>query len=308
MIRIGTRNSMLAMAQAKWVMEQLQGQASPPTFELVLLTTTGDRRLDASFSEIGTKGIFTKELDDALFDHRIDLAVHSLKDLPSELPAGLALMAVAGVVDGRDAIISGAGTALRELPEGSVVGTSSLRRQALLRLHYPHVKVRPLRGNLNTRIRKLSEGQYDAIIVAAAGLIRLSRADEVTEYLDPMQFPPAIGQGMLGVVCRDDDKNAKSLAMSCNHERAFILARALRQFMRDVEGGCRVPLGCYAQDLGEEIRMVSFVAAVDGSRQAWADLQGPWSQAERIGQDSAKRLLADGGKEILAELRPRDHV
>ncbi len=303
MIKIGTRASRLAVSQTKWVEQHLREKHPNSSFELVQLTTTGDQNMSAKFGEIGTKGIFTKELDDALLNGTIDLAVHSLKDLPSELPQGILLSAITGCVDGRDVVISRNGRKLDELAEESVVGTSSLRRQALVGKHFPQLNLAPLRGNLDTRLGRLRSGDYDAIILAAAGILRMGFEDQVTQYLDPNVFIPAIGQGMLAITSRDGDQEVKRIVNACNDSRKHVLAMAYRTFMAKVEGGCRVPMGCFATDGGDSLHMKCFVSMPDGSKYIEIEDQSDWEDSQVLAEKMADELLAQGGAEILSFLK-----
>lgn len=256
---LGTRGSPLALKQARDVQAMLADRAGF-VVEIRVVKTTGDLRTDRAFKEIGAKGLFTKELDEALLAGSIDLAVHSMKDLPSLLPDGLTLAAVPQAVDPRDALVGPAGTTLAGLPAGARVGTSSLRRRALVRLHRPDVAIDECRGNVDTRLAKLAAGEFDAILLAHAGLHRLGLADRISELLDPVAFPPAAGQGMIAAVCRADDARVQAALAKIHDAASGARAAAERRFLAAMDGGCSVPLGCYVERKPWGVAMHGFLA------------------------------------------------
>jgi hydroxymethylbilane synthase len=302
-IRMGSRGSKLAMVQTHEVQKLLQKAHPALTIQIQMIKTTGDRESELPFSKIGTKGIFTKELDEALLESRIECATHSLKDLPSDLPKGLKLAAITSCLDPRDAVVSKDGVKLSRLPAGSRIGTSSLRRTALLRGMRPDLEVRELRGNVDTRLRKLDEGEVDAILLAAAGLKRLGWLSRITEFLDPSEFVPAIGQGLLAVVCRSKDLETQQLLSVLDDPPSHRLADAQRLFMGLMEGGCRVPLGCFGEEQNGRLRLIGYLAKSDGSQEIRETVEGEPSQAKRLAETLAQKMLKRGAGEILKHLR-----
>ena len=270
--------------------------------EKKLMTTKGDRILDAPLAKIGGKGLFTKELEAAMLDGEIDMAVHSLKDMPTELPGGLLISAVTKRMDAGDALVSPRFPSLRELPRGARVGTSSLRRKAQLLHARPDLDLRDLRGNVNTRLRKLDEGEFDAIVLAVAGLKRLGFADRIAEVLPQSIVLPAVGQGALAVETREEDAKIRDIIAFLNDADTMNCARAERAFLARVEGGCQVPVGVYATMEGEELAVEAVIASLDG-KQFFRDVtKGPREEAEHLGTLLAEKLLDAGGREILREL------
>jgi hydroxymethylbilane synthase len=265
--------------------------------EVVTIRTTGDAVTDRPFEAIGPKGVFAAELQRALLDDRIDVAVHSLKDLPAEEPQGLVLAAVCEREDARDVLVSRAGSPLADLPSGAVVGTSSSRREALIRIHRPDLRTQALRGNVDTRLDKVARGDVDAAVLAAAGIVRLGRSDAITEWLDPLVFVPPPGQGAL-VIETTADRLHGDLAWVASAEDAATRAcvDAERTFMGLVEGGCEVPLGCWARYDGDELVCEGFVAAADGSSHVRDSVRG--TQAEAVGAELARRMLAKGAADL----------
>lgn len=271
---------------------------------LLGLTTEGDRRLESSLARIGGKGLFVKELEQALADGRADIAVHSMKDVPMHLPGGFRIAAILAREEPRDAFVSNQSESLQSLAPGSIVGTSSLRRQSQIKARYPAIEVKPLRGNVQTRLRKLDEGEFAAIILAAAGLIRLELQLRITRLLEPEESLPAVGQGALGVECRDDRKDLCQLLAPLDDGPTRCCVEAERSLSRALSGSCTVPLGGYAQLIGEQMRLRGFVASPDGSRLIEEELTLPYSDsvAEEIGSALAQRLTKRGAGEILASL------
>jgi len=269
------------------------------------MTTRGDQILDISLSKIGGKGLFIKELEQALEDRRADIAVHSMKDVPMDMPAGYALAAIAEREDPRDAFVSNQYAGLDALPSGSVVGTSSLRRESQLRARFPHLQVQPLRGNVQTRLRKLDEGQFAAIILAAAGLKRLGLADRITALLSPEVSLPAVGQGALGIECRSDRTDLIKLMEPLHHLPTAQCVEAERAMSRALGGSCEVPLGGFAEINGGVLRLRGFVASQDGSRVISDELSGNPGTGTVMGAQLAQNLKARGAQEILTALEPQ---
>lgn len=301
-ITIGTRGSQLALWQAHWVKSRIEKHYPGLEVAITIISTKGDRVLDVSLPKLGEqgKGLFTKELEDAIFEHRVDLAVHSLKDLPTELPTGLGIGAICEREDVRDALVARAPIkSVSELPEGSVVGTSSLRRQAQLLRARPDLVIEPVRGNVDTRLRKLDEGSFDAIVLAAAGLHRLGHVNRITEHLSEDFMLPAVGQGALAIETRADDDAVGEIVSSLNHEPTRLACSAERAFLRGLGGGCLVPIAAHATIEGGLIDLAGLVASPDGS-EAMRDRQtGPASDADAIGQRLADELLSRGADRIL---------
>lgn len=305
-IVIASRESLLAMWQAKFIQKCL-GELYPQTEISILgMTTRGDQILDQSLSKIGGKGLFTKELEQALEDGRADIAVHSMKDMPMNVPEGFKLAAITEREDPRDAFVSNQYTGLKELPEGSIVGTSSLRRESQLRAQFPHLQVHPLRGNVQTRLRKLDEGKYAAIILAAAGLKRLELSNRITTLLNPEQSLPAVGQGALGIECRADRTDLVELLQPLHHQETAYCVEAERAMSRILGGSCQVPLGAFAEIINGTLQLRGFVAQPDGRRIVSNTLTGKPETGIAMGQQLAQELIAQGADEILASLVPAD--
>ena len=296
MLVIASRGSQLALWQARWVETQLRAGGAACRIEIV--KTTGDKITDVALSKVGTKGLFTKEIEEALLDGRADLAVHSLKDLPTELPAGLVLAAVPEREDPRDAVL---GKRLSDLPQGAIVGTSSLRRAAQLRTLRPDLAIESVRGNLDTRIRKLDEGQYDAIVLAAAGLKRLGLADRISEILGPDRMCSAVGQGALAIETRASGPGFEACRV-LDHPATRAAVTAERGVLGALGGGCQVPIGAYAAVSGDVLRIQAIVAAPDGTELIRAEDHGPAADAEAIGHRLGAELLNRGAAKILEEV------
>ncbi len=304
---IGTRGSALALAQANLVAGLIRKKFRGVTVTLQVIKTTGDKILDAPLAKIGSKGLFTKELEDALLRRDIDLAVHSLKDLPPDLPAGLMLGAVLKRADVSDCLVSAQKCTLKSLKSGAVVGTSSLRRQAQLLALRPDVRVESLRGNLDTRLSKLRSGRYDAIILASAGLARLNQP-KLLKGLYLHKIPasvmlPAAGQGALAVEIRKDDAETAQRIGFLNHAPTRIQADCERAFLEAVQGGCQIPIGIHSRISGGRIFLDALVASVSGDRCIREKVSGPVKQADSLGKALGKKLLSKGGRKILAEIR-----
>jgi hydroxymethylbilane synthase len=299
---IGSRGSKLALFQANWVKAQLEAAHAGLEVIIEIIKTSGDVFLEAPLSQIGGKGLFTKEIEDALLEGRIDLAVHSLKDLPTVLPAGLSLAAVSRREDARDAFLSNAYSNLGALPKGARVGTSSLRRQSqLLRLR-SDLAVTNLRGNLDTRLRKLDEKQYDAILLACAGLDRLGYQHRIVERLSVQQLCPAVGQGALGIESRETDEPTRSQLQCLHHPATHAAVTAERALLRRLGGGCQVPIAGHAWIEGSRLEILGVVASTDGRQLFREQASAPVEQAEQLGSQLAERLLASGASEILKTL------
>ncbi|HXW18407.1 MAG TPA: hydroxymethylbilane synthase [Candidatus Acidoferrales bacterium] len=296
--RIGTRGSALALWQANFVREQFEAQFGLKS-EIVIIKTSGDRLEDAAIGEMGLKGVFIKELEDALLDGRVDLAVHSMKDVPTELPAGLQISAITKRTDARDCIISRAGETLEKLRPGARVGTSSLRRQAQLRYWRRDLDVRDLRGNVDTRVRKLDEGEFDAIVLAKAGLDRLGLAARVTQVLEPEVMLPAVGQGALGIETRAEDADTIGLLRDLDDEETRHCVDAERALLAGLQGGCQIPLGTWTRIAGRELRIEAAVLSVDGVECVRGDACGSASRAREVGLGLSRRLLSAGADKIL---------
>jgi hydroxymethylbilane synthase len=293
MLVIASRGSQLALWQARWVQAQLTAAGHECRIEII--KTTGDKITDVPLAKVGTKGLFTKEIEEALLDGRADLAVHSLKDLPTELPAGLVLAAVPEREDPRDAVI---GKPLAELPQGARVGTSSLRRSAQLKKLRPDLVIESVRGNLDTRLRKLDEGQYDAILLAAAGLKRLGWGDRIAEILPADVMCSAVGQGALAIETRASGAGFDACS-ALDHAASHAAVMAERGVLGSLGGGCQVPIGAYATVDGGTIRLLGVVASPDGSEIIRAESSGPAGEAESLGQRLGATLLERGARAIL---------
>lgn len=301
-LRIGTRGSSLALWQAEWVKSQLLGGQQELIVELVVIKTTGDKILDVPLAMVGGKGLFVKEIEEALLDGRADLAVHSVKDMPAELPEGLHLAAMPPREDPRDALISKNGAGLDKLPHGARVGTSSLRRAAQLLHLRPDLRIETLRGNVDTRLRKLESEGLDAIVLAAAGLKRMELSQVISEYLEPERILPAVGQGALGIETRIADVSTNEIVASLIHQQTVTTVRAERAFLKRLEGGCQVPIGGYATMEGETLILTGMVADLQGVRLIRKEMRGDARQPEVVGESLAEVVLESGGREILAEI------
>jgi hydroxymethylbilane synthase len=298
LLRLGTRKSKLALWQANFVKEKLEALGCK--VELVPITTTGDKILDAPLAKIGGKGLFVKEIENALFAGEIDLAVHSLKDVPITIPEGLTLSAITEREEPYDVLISRNGKKLEELPSGAVVGTSSLRRQVQIKRRRRDLKVEILRGNVDTRLRKLKEGVYDAIVLAYAGAKRMGFSGEISQVLE--DFIPAVGQGSLAIETRAEDERVINFVKVLNHEESWLRAVCERAFLRELQGGCQVPIGAYAWIEGDRIKIKGFISDLEGERFLEGYEEGSLQEAEEVGKRLAQRLLREGGEEILKEI------
>ena len=302
LVRIATRKSPLALWQAHFVKEKLQALYPALQVELIPMTTRGDKILDSPLAKVGGKGLFVKELEQAILEGRADIAVHSMKDVPVEFPEGLALCVICEREDPRDAFVSNHFASLAQLPEGSVVGTSSLRRQCQLRHQRPDLQVRDLRGNVNSRLAKLDEGEFDAILLAAAGLKRLGLTERITSLLESQESLPANGQGAIGIECRSDDNELLALLAPLEHGPTRCRVQAERAMNRALQGGCQVPIGSYAELEGDTLWLRGMVGSPDGRQLLRAEIRGPASQAESLGNTLAEQLRELGADKILASL------
>lgn len=299
---IASRESALAMWQARHIQSRLQALYPQTEVTILGMTTTGDQILDTPLAKVGGKGLFVKELETALADGRADLAVHSMKDVPMNLPEGFILTATGEREDPRDAFVSNDFASLEDLPTGSIVGTSSLRRQSQLQARFPHLKIESLRGNLQTRLRKLDEGQYAAIILAAAGLIRLELGHRIRQFITAELSIPAVGQGALGIEICADRQDLIAILAPLNHPDTQVCVEAERGMSRALAGSCTVPLGAYAVCEADNIRITGFVASVDGKQMLIETTSGNRNHAEALGKALANQLIAKGADKILAAL------
>ncbi|GAB4388870.1 MAG: hydroxymethylbilane synthase [Thermodesulfovibrionales bacterium] len=303
---IATRGSKLALWQAEWVRSQILGLDSSLQVELLKIKTTGDKITDVPLAKVGGKGLFVKEIEEAMLRGEADLAVHSMKDVPTVLPDGLHLAAILVREDPRDAFISRKARSFKELPEGATVGTSSLRRACQLKSARPDLNIVSLRGNLDTRLRKLDEGQFDAIILASAGVKRLGFEARITEVLEAGVSLPAIGQGAVGIECRRDDKYINGLIAPLNHGETATCVRAERACLKKLEGGCQVPIAAHARLVEGRIVMEGLVSSVSGDRIIRCRMEGPSGDPAALGTAVADDLLSKGAREILAEVYGKD--
>lgn len=301
-LRIATRKSPLALWQAHHVAGLIRSRAPGAEISLIELTTEGDRFLSAPLSQVGGKGLFVKEIEQALLEGRADLAVHSLKDMTSELPQGLTLACLPPREDPRDAFVSPRGLRIAELPEGARVGTSSLRRGCQLLARRPDLELVPLRGNVETRLRRAEEQRLGGTLLALAGLKRLGLSGKVTEILEPEESLPAVGQGVLAIQCRAEDAELRSLLSGLEHAPTRVAITAERAFLARLEGGCTVPLAGYATLSEGGVRLRGLIGRPDGTQLVRGEREGSCAEAERIGRELAGELLARGGEEILREL------
>ncbi len=304
-LRIGTRQSPLALWQAEYVRDRLVALSPDLDVELIKMTTQGDKLLDTTLAKVGGKGLFIKELEQALLDRRIDLAVHSTKDVTVTLPDGLHLVAICERADARDAFVSNTYGNLKALPTGARVGTSSLRRQCQLRANFPALHIVELRGNVNTRLAKLDAGEFDAIILAAAGLQRLGLESRIRARLAPEDSLPAVGQGAVCIEARRADDDINALLARLDHAPSACCVRAERALNAALEGGCQVPIAGYAEIEGATIYLRGLVGAPDGSQIIRAEIRGPAAHAEDLGHALGARLLAQGAKQILDRVYSR---
>ncbi|ENM3824331.1 hydroxymethylbilane synthase [Vibrio cholerae] len=301
-IRIATRQSPLALWQANYVKDALMAAHPGLQVELVTMVTRGDVILDTPLAKVGGKGLFVKELEIAMLEGRADLAVHSMKDVPVDFPDGLGLVTICEREDPRDAFVSNTYAKIEDLPSGAIVGTCSLRRQCQLKAARPDLVIKELRGNVGTRLSKLDAGEYDAIILAAAGLKRLELESRIRSFIEPEQSLPAVGQGAVGIECRVDDQRVRALLAPLNHADTADRVRCERAMNLTLQGGCQVPIGSYALLDGDTIWLRALVGEPDGSQIVRGEIRGPRTQAEQLGITLAEQLLSQGAKEILERL------
>jgi hydroxymethylbilane synthase len=304
-VRIGTRKSQLALVQTYWIKTELEKHFPDLEIEVEKMSTQGDKILDVPLAKIGDKGLFTKELEVGMLNNTTDFAVHSLKDLPTNLPEGLMLGCVTKRVNPADALVVNAkhkDKQLDTLPEGAVIGTSSLRRLAQLRHHFPHLTFKDVRGNVNTRLAKLDGGEYDAIILAVAGLERLDMSDRIHQVIPPEISLHAVGQGALGIECREGDPKILEILKALEDPESRDRAYAERSFLRELEGGCQVPIGVNTSIEGDNLTLVGMVASLDGQRLIKDRVSGNRSDAEQLGKDLASRMRDMGAGEILEQI------
>jgi hydroxymethylbilane synthase len=300
-LRLGTRGSTLALWQANWVKAELERRWDGLSVSLVQIRTTGDRILNVPLSEVGGKGLFTKEIDEALLGGRVDIAVHSMKDIPFQLPHGIDFGAIPEREDVRDAFLSN-GRKLDDLPPASRIGTSSLRRQVQLRHRFPAIRIATLRGNVDTRLKKLADGEFDGIVLALAGLRRLGREASVTQILDEDLMLPAVGQGALGIVCRSNDAEVRQHLAVLDHKPTRLAVTAERGLLSALEGSCKVPIAGLARLNGEQLVLRGLVANLSGAHVIKDEVSGDPAKAAELGAALGKELIRRGAADILAEI------
>ena len=304
-IHIGTRGSKLALWQANWVQSQLQKQYPQLTIQIVIIKTKGDKILDVPLAKVGGKGLFVKEIEEALLDGRIDLAVHSMKDMPAELPAGLSIGAIPKREKSQDVLVSRGGS-LADMPTGACIGTSSLRRAAQLLWARPDIRITPLRGNLDTRLRKLDAGNMDAIVLAAAGIRRLGLEERISEYLSMAVMLPAAGQGALSIEIRKEDPETAELISSLDDADTRAVVLGERSFLHRLGGSCQVPIAAHGHIEDGQYTLRGLVAEPDGSRVLRSELSGPVADSQKIGENLAETLMNQGALAIIEKLQVED--
>lgn len=301
-IIVGSRRSKLALTQTNWFIQQMKDMGAPFEFEVKEIVTKGDQILNVTLSKVGGKGLFVKEIEQALFDKEIDFAVHSMKDMPSVLPEGLIMGCTPKRIDERDAFISTGHVKLMDLPKGAIVGTSSLRRSAQILSLRPDIEIKWIRGNVDTRLQKLQDGEYDAIILAAAGLKRLGWSDEVvTEYISVEDCVPAVGQGALGVECREDDKELLNELQKLSDKETWDTVLAERTYLAAMDGGCQVPIAGHAVMNGDEITFTGLIAAPDASVVYKEAVSG--TNPEAVGKEAARILTEQGAYDLIQKVK-----
>ncbi len=302
-IKIGTRKSKLALYQANLVREKLEQLFPDITFSLVPIATKGDKILDVALSKIGDKGLFTKELELALFRKEIDLCVHSLKDLPTVSPQGAKIGAILKRAEYKDAWVSREGMLLEEMGQEHTVATSSLRRKAQVLRINPQVKVIDIRGNVDTRLQKMKDGYCDAMVMAGAGLIRLGYQEQITTLFPPQYLVPACGQGAIAVEIRDNDADIEHIVSQIHDRVSYYQVSAERSFLNALQGGCQIPIGAHATITGEQLTIIGLVALPDGSKELRSEITGHMEEAEKLGRHLAEQVIAQGAHEILRQVR-----
>ncbi|MCX5846541.1 MAG: hydroxymethylbilane synthase [Deltaproteobacteria bacterium] len=301
-LKIGTRGSALALTQARWVAEKLKKQMPDVTVDIVVIKTKGDIMQDVSLAKIGGKGLFVKEIEDALLRNEIDIAVHSMKDVPVELPGGLEIGVTSEREDPRDVLISKDKTKIEDMPQGARIGTGSLRRGFQLRNLFPGIELIPLRGNLDTRIRKIQSESLDGIIVAAAGMRRMGWTDRITQYIPVDIMLPSVGQGALGIELRKNDSDTRNAVSFINHPQTWIEVSAERAFLKRLGGGCQLPIAGYGRKMECDIILSGLLGSLDGRVLIRDEVRGHCDNAEALGTLLADRILSKGGKAILDEV------
>ena len=302
-VRIGTRGSQLALWQARWVQSAIQAEHPDVATELVIIKTKGDKILDVPLAKVGGKGLFVKEIEEALLAGAIDMAVHSMKDMPADIPPGLVIGAVPQRENPLDVLITKHHPSLEDLPRGAVIGTSSLRRSTQIQYLRPDIRIEPLRGNLDTRLKKLDATHLDAIVLAAAGIHRLGLSARISAYIPAEIMLPAVGQGALCIETRKDDPNITPLTDSLNHPLTYTTVTAERAFLHRLEGGCQVPIAAHATLHNHTVTLTGLVADLDGRHRIRSTVEGPEDQAALLGRRLAEQLLAQGADKILERLR-----
>ncbi|HKL00658.1 MAG TPA: hydroxymethylbilane synthase [Desulfotignum sp.] len=305
-IRIGTRGSQLALWQAEHVKHLITSLFPEKHVTIVVIKTTGDRITDRPLAMVGGKGLFVKEIESALQNREIHLAVHSMKDMPGDLPAGLTIGAVPCRENPFDVLICRQGLALDAYPSGAKIGTSSLRRASQLKHLRPDLKMISIRGNLDTRMRKLASGEYDAIVLAAAGMLRLGQADQITQYLDDTIMVPAVGQGALCIESREDDQEMAGTLHHLDHFSSRICVQGERAFLKQIEGSCHIPVACFGKIHGNQVHLTAVVASEDGQELVKKTVVSPMDMVEAHGRRLADHLLENGGKQILETIDTHD--
>lgn len=307
-IKIATRGSKLALYQANKVKEELEKKIPGKSFEIRIIKTKGDKILDVALSKIGDKGLFTKELENSLLEKETDLAVHSLKDIPTELPQGLQLGGVLERAEFCDALVSINGKKLHQLDESDVIATSSLRRKAQLLHMNPKLKIVDIRGNVDTRLQKMQDGYCTAMIMASAGLQRLGYHDRITEIIDPEAIVPAVSQGAIAIEVRDNDPAVQSLIDQINHQPTMLAVKAERVFLRSLEGGCQVPIGCYSTVVGDKYKITGFVSDLDGTQMLKGAKEGSISEAQSVAKSLADNFCSKGALDIIKKIRSINNI
>ena len=305
-IIIGTRGSQLALWQANFIKSEIERHFEKITVDLQIIKTTGDRITDRPLAMVGGKGLFVKEIENALLNHEIDLAVHSMKDMPGELPDGLIIGAVPQRENPYDVLISKDNIRLADYPTGARVGTSSLRRASQIKHIRPDVTISSIRGNLDTRIKKLKSGDYDAIVLAAAGLRRLGQEEEITEYLDEQSMIPAVGQGALCIECRENDPDIAGIMDALNHFETRICVNGERAFLKQIEGSCHIPVACFGKIKNNQVILTAVVASEDGNDIIREQVVSEYDDIENQGRVLADKVLESGGRKILEQLNTND--
>lgn len=305
-IRIGTRGSQLALWQARHVKDLITAAFPEIHVSITVIKTTGDRITDRPLAQVGGKGLFVKEIETALLDHDIDLAVHSMKDMPGDLPPGLTIGAVPCRENPFDVLISRNGQMLSDYPPGTVVGTSSLRRGSQLKHLRPDLTIRSIRGNLDTRLRKLMAKEFDAIVLAAAGLLRLGQADKITQYLDDTVMVPAVGQGALCIETRQNDDKTTRINEKLDHPPTRVCVTGERAFLKQIEGSCHIPVACHGKIINDQVQLTAVVASEDGRQLIREQTISPVTDVAAKGRDLARTVLEKGGRQILEAIETHD--